>query len=148
MVGYNFHPLFEPQVRNLSKLQTVRAPRLRHARPGEPVQLFCDQRSRHCRKLVSPDPICVRVRPIEIHVSGMIGIASIAIEGIPLGREEIELFARADGFDPERFGKWKGAFRGLAVHEYATARSNMGDFWLAKHGAGRFDGVIVQWEPQ
>ena len=145
MVGYNFQPIFEPQIRDRSKLQTVRAPRLRHARPGEPVQLFCDQRSRHCRKLVSPDPICLRVRPIEIHVSEMIGIASIAIEGIPLDREEIELFARADGFSPDRL-------QGLRVDGHLingkTARNNMGRFWLYKHGAGRFEGVIVQWEPR
>lgn len=141
MVGYNFQPLFEPQVRDLSKLQTVRAHRKRHARPGEPVQLFCDQRSRHCRKLLSPDPICLRVRPIEIHVSEIIGIASIAIEGIPLDREEIELFARADGFAPERL-----TLAGVACRE--TARDHMGDFWMRRHGAGRFEGVIVQWEPQ
>lgn len=145
MVGYNFQPLFEPQIRNLSKRQTVRAPRQRHARPGEPIQLFCDQRSRHCRKLVSPDPICVRVRSIEIHVSEMIGIASITIEGIPLHRDEIELFARADGFSPD-------SLQGLRVDGHLingkTARNNMGRFWLYKHGAGRFEGVIIQWEPQ
>lgn len=143
MVAYNFQVMFEPQLVDLSKLHTVRANRKRHARPGEEVQLFCDMRSRRCRKVVSPDPICQSVHHIEIHVSDLIHarIGSIMIEGIPLNHDEIEAFARADGFAPERL-------RGLSPFPLAdTARENMGMFWRARHGFGRFEGVLIKWEP-
>ncbi len=142
MVGYNFQAMFEPQIRNLTKRQTVRGDRKRHANVGEPMQLFCDQRSRKCRKLLSPDPTCIRVRRIEIAVSDLLParIATILVDGIPLDREEIELFARADGFAPEHVSAF-----GLTGD---TARENMGNFWLSRHGAGRFEGVLLQWEPR
>ena len=37
MVAYSFNAIFEDQVARLLKLQTLRADRTRHARPGEPV---------------------------------------------------------------------------------------------------------------
>ncbi|TIV45066.1 MAG: ASCH domain-containing protein [Mesorhizobium sp.] len=141
MVAYSFKAMFGHQVSSLTKRQTVRADRKRHARPGEPVQLYQGMRTIHCRKLVDPDPICSRVRSIEIAVSDLmpVAIVSIAIEGIPLQREEIELFCRADGFAPS------------CVREFwllgETARENMGSFWLHHHGIGRFEGVLIEWEP-
>jgi hypothetical protein len=126
----------------LEKLQTLRAQRKRHARPGETVQLYCDQRSRHCRKLLDPDPICLRLRDVEITINDLLpaAIASIALDGIPLGREEIERFAIADGFAPKRINHF-----GLSG---STARENMGAFWLRRHGTGRFENmVLVQWGP-
>lgn len=144
MVGYNFQRMFETQIVGLTKRQTVRADRQRHARPGEPVQLFCDQRSRHCRKLLSPDPICTEVRRIEICTSVLIDelIASISIDGIPLHRDEIEAFARADGFAPELVADL------CPFPVAATARATMGMFWKLRHNVTRFEGVLVKWEPQ
>ncbi|RUW41500.1 ASCH domain-containing protein [Mesorhizobium sp. M2A.F.Ca.ET.015.02.1.1] len=141
MVAYSFKPMFGPQVRGLIKRQTVRADRKRHARPGEAVQLYQGMRTRHCVKLVERDPICTRVRSIEIAVSDLMpgAIVSIAIEGIPLQREEIEAFCRADGFAPSYV-------RDFGLHG-KTARENMGLFWLQHHGVGRFDGVLIEWEP-
>ncbi|ESY42065.1 hypothetical protein X747_14960 [Mesorhizobium sp. LNJC384A00] len=141
MVAYSFKPMFGPQVSGLIKRQTVRADRKRHARPGEPVQLYQGMRTIHCRKLVDADPVCSNVRSIEIAVSDLMPmpIISIAIEGIPLHREEIELFCRADGFAPScvsAFGLWG-----------ETARENMGLFWLQHHGVGRFEGKLIEWEP-
>lgn len=141
MVAYSFKAMFGPQVSALIKRQTVRADRKRHARPSEPLQLYQGMRTIHCRKLIDPDPICTRVRAIEIAVTDLmpVAIVSIAIEGIPLHREEIELFCRADGFAPScvfDFGL-KGK----------TARENMGQFWLQNHGVGRFQGVLIEWEP-
>ncbi|SDA39358.1 hypothetical protein [Mesorhizobium qingshengii] len=141
MVAYSFKAMFAPQVSGLTKRQTVRADRKRHARPGEPVQLYQGMRTIHCRKLVDHDPICTRVRSIEIAVSDLMAVAivSIAIEGIPLHREEIELFCRADGFAP-----WFVFDLGLRGD---AARENMGQFWLQHHGIGRFQGVLIEWEP-
>lgn len=140
MVAYNFHPMFEPQIVDLSKQQTVRANRKRHARPGEPVQLYAGMRQRGCRKLLKPDPICLSVQRISIATSGLINevVASIAVDGIPLDRDEIEAFARADGFAPER----------IQSEGCATARENMGRFWLARHGVGHFEGVLIRWNPR
>lgn len=144
MVGYNFQVMFEQQIRALAKRQTVRADRKRHARPGEPIQLFCDQRSRRCRKLLTPDPICTAVRRVEIAIHDLVDelVASILIDGIPLGRDEIEAFARADGFGPEQIAQYS------RFPVAATARANMGAFWKTRHGLGRFEGVLITWEPQ
>tara|TARA_R110002096_G_scaffold172484_10_gene346217 strand:+ start:719 stop:1081 length:363 start_codon:yes stop_codon:yes gene_type:complete len=46
---------------------TIRADRKRHARPGEPVQLYTGMRTRSCRKLVDPDPVCEKITPIIIY---------------------------------------------------------------------------------
>jgi hypothetical protein len=145
MVAYSFNSIFSDQVSALIKRQTVRADRKRHARHGEPLQLFCGMRTRHCRKLVDPDPVCVGVQQIEIGVNRLIDalIASIVIDGIPLDRDEIEAFARADGFAPEVLRRGNCSFQ---VAD--TARQNMGQFWLAAHGDGRFDGVLIRWAPK
>lgn len=145
MVGYNFQAIFERQIVERCKRQTIRPDRRRHARPGEPMQLFCEQRSRRCRKLLTPDPICTAVRPVEIVVSELLPsiIASISIVGIPLDRDEIEAFSRADGFAPERLHEVPPGIE----YVRATARENMGVFWLSRHGDGRFEGVLLEWDP-
>lgn len=145
MVGYNFQAIFEAQIVERSKRQTVRADRKRHARPGEPMQLFCDQRSRRCRKLLTPDPICTAVRRIDIGISVLIDdfIASISIDGIPLRADEIEAFAGADGFSVAAVGDWRFKQTGWR----GSARWNMGEFWLSRHGGGRFEGVLLEWSP-
>ncbi|WP_319775512.1 ASCH domain-containing protein [Breoghania sp.] len=134
MVAYNFVAVLAPQIEARTKTQTVRANRRRHARPGEPVQLYTGMRTRSCRKLIAPDPICRCVRPITIDVTDLIaaGIAAIAIGGDFLTFDEIEQFARADGFAPEFWGG-------------TDARENMGAFWRRFHGNGRFEGVLIEW---
>lgn len=145
MVAYSFNAIFADQVSSLRKRQTVRSERKRHGRPGEPLQLYQGMRTRACRKLVDPDPVCTFVHKIEISLSVLIDdmIASISIDGIPLRPEEIEAFAQADGFDVDAVGDW----RFKATGRRGSARWNMGDFWMRHHGSGRFDGVLVKWEP-
>lgn len=142
MVAYNFHPVFEPQIVDGSKLQTVRALRKRHARPGEALQLYCEQRSTNCRKII-PDPVCSSIHLIHITTSDLLPefVASIEIDGIPLSRPEIELFAAADGFAPVYFGTFRDGY------VQATARFWMGAFWRQRHPAGRFEGVLIKWAP-
>lgn len=145
MVAYSFNAIFADQVSSLRKRQTVRSERRRHARPGEPVQLYQGMRTRACRKLVDPDPICKSVHRIEIGLSILIDsmITSIWVDGIPLRPEEVEAFAQADGFGIEAVGDW----RFKATGHRGSARWNMGEFWMHHHGAGRFEGVLVRWEP-
>ncbi|MEO0853724.1 MAG: ASCH domain-containing protein, partial [Cyanobacteria bacterium J06648_11] len=72
MVAYNFRSEFADAVADGHKPHTIRAPRqTRHARPGEPIQLYTGMRSKQCRKLLTPDPICVAVLPINISLNGV-----------------------------------------------------------------------------
>jgi hypothetical protein len=135
MVAYSFAPQFHDQVSALQKLQTVRANRKRHARAGEPVQLYAGMRTRQCRKLVQTDPVCLDVRQIVIELGGPSLIKSIEIEGIPLDADEIEAFAVADGF-------------GSTLAD-GHARLRMGLFWTEHHPlVATFDGVVIRWEPK
>lgn len=147
MVAYSFKPFFTPQIEALTKRQTVRSQRKRHARPGEQVQLFTGMRTSTCRKLVDPDPVCIRVRPISIviNISAEVDalITSISIEDIPLDRKEIEAFAIADGFGIDHLGDT--LFK--ATGRRGSARANMGHFWAEEHGYGLFEGVLIEWGP-
>lgn len=143
MVAYGFKRFFAPQIVAGIKRQTVRADRRRHARPGEHVQLYQAMRTRHCRKLVDPDPVCTDTLPIVIETSSLLDcvIAAIEIDGRRLHRDEIEAFARADGFAPEHINHLATGMHGK------TARENMGAFWLANHPASLFEGVLIKWRP-
>lgn len=137
MVAYSFAPQFAESVSTLQKRQTVRAPRRRHSRPGEAVQLFTGMRTKHCRKLVGVDPVCSDVRQITIDLDSGTShlITSIAIDGVPLGDAEIEAFAVADGF-------------GSTLAD-GFARRRMGAFWLRHHpDVATFEGVVICWSPR
>lgn len=93
MVAYNFRREFAPSIADGTKLQTIRAPRARsrHARPGEPIQLYTGMRTKSCRKLL-PDPKYVAVLPVEITKAATI------VDGVQLREDQLEKFAIADGF--------------------------------------------------
>lgn len=143
MVAYGFKPFFAPQIEAGVKPQTVRGDRRRHTHPGEDVQLYVGMRTIYCRKIIA-DPKCRSVQPIVIESTDLIGagIAFIEIEGRPLHRDEIEQFARLDGFAPE----WvNGKAKFLSGK---SARENMGAFWRASHPEiRRFQGTLIKWEP-
>jgi hypothetical protein len=136
MVAYSFKPIFEAQIASGAKSQTVRNARAGHVKPGGVMQFYTGMRTKACRK-IRGHAVCTRVCAIEITVNRMLPelIASIAIEGVFLRRDEIEAFAVADGFAPDAV-----ALGG------STARENMGRFWLTHHGAGWFEGVVIEWE--
>lgn len=93
MVAYNFKAEFANAVTAGRKLQTIRAPRAtRHARPGEPIQLYTGMRTKACRKLLTPDPKCVAVLPVEISGNGLL------LDGVRLFGDQLTAFAIADGF--------------------------------------------------
>lgn len=122
MVAYSFHKRFADLVAAGHKRQTIRAHRKRHARPGEPVQLYTGMRTRHCRKLISPDPICLSVASVDLDIEG----ARFKIAGQPW-YDMTEAFALADGFQNI---------------------DAMLAFWRQNHGAEMFHGVMIQWEPR
>lgn len=137
MVAYNFHAMFAGQVEQKIKNHTLRADRARHARVGEPVQLYTAMRTRQCRKLVAIDPICVEVgnATLEIDPAYSRILASVRIDGHRLNAVEIEKFAWSDGFGMQD----------------RSARLAMGEYWLEQHGERKPDaflwgGVLIRWE--
>lgn len=135
MVAYSYKKRFSPLIVTLEKRQTVRGRRKRHARPGEPMQHYEAMRTKHCRKLLDNDPICRDVRDIEIVIDADHAelIGSISIDGVALDEGQIEAFAWDDGFRPDA--------------ESASARRDMGRFWLQEHGEALFEGVVLRWDP-
>lgn len=90
MVAYSFKARFALDVATGKKMQTIRTDRKRHARAGEPVQLYTGMRTKACRKLIDPDPICVLSTYCAVRPDGItLG------DHPPMDRDE---FARADGF--------------------------------------------------
>lgn len=95
MVAYNFKSQFAPLVQSGQKRQTIRADRQgrsRHVRPGETLQLYTGMRTRNCRKLVEPDPVCVAVRSVWFPSP------AIVVDGRLLTTQQIKELARLDGF--------------------------------------------------
>ena len=127
MVAYSFKGRFVDLIAAGSKRQTVRAHgKKRHARPGEPIQLYTALRTRYARKIVAVDPVVTRVDEIAINIGHGENAVAVTINGIPLGEAELQPFAWADGF--------------LSVADFAI-------FWRAAHGVGRFEGVVIHWDP-
>ncbi|MEO1000401.1 MAG: hypothetical protein AAFW69_07335 [Pseudomonadota bacterium] len=122
MVAYNFKPRFVEMIEDGRKRQTIRAHRRRHARPGEPLQLYVGMRTAHCRKIIA-DPRCIDVQDVRIWVPRHAEPAAVSSGG-RLAYVTPE-FARADGFtDVEDFTR----------------------FWFDTHGPGTFSGVLIRWE--
>ncbi|TBB53419.1 ASCH domain-containing protein [Rhizobium ruizarguesonis] len=143
MVAYSFKAYFAPQIEDMTKSQTVRADRARHAQLGEMVQLYQGMRTRHCRRIVA-DQICTANLPVQIKLSDLLDelIASIVVNGIQLHREEVEEFAWKDGFHPDRLQLMHDGGRPK------SARHNMGIFWQRHHpGVADFSGRLIQWKP-
>lgn len=132
MVAYSFKKRFGPPILAGTKAQTIRGDRKRHARPGEPVQLFTGMRTKYCKRL--GDPTCRSVNPIRIEFPRAQTTPEILIfepDG-SLKRRIVEptalaRFAQADGF---------------------TDFDDMHAFWCAEHpGTTTFNGILICWTP-
>lgn len=126
MVAYSFQRRFCDDVAELVKRQTIRGDRKRHARPGEPVQLYYAMRTKQCRKLVTTDPICTSVEPIGIHIS--LNRKPAMVTGAEFKEPAFVTpeFAIADGFeDPDDFTK----------------------YWFDAHGVGTHRMFLIKWTP-
>jgi uncharacterized protein YqfB (UPF0267 family) len=124
MVAYSFKARFREPILAGTKQQTIRAPRKRHARPGEEMQLFTGMRTKHCHLIAKV--ICKDVSMIRILVR------KSEIEIMPSGETfrtapELDTFARLDGF-----ADW----------------SEMLAFWIESHPAvPTFYGTMLRWHP-
>lgn len=136
MVAYSFAPQFVEPIASQHKCQTVRGLRKRHARVGERIQLYTAMRTRHCRKIIEADPLCIAVDDIWMWIEYRSPelVKAISINSVPLCDDEIEAFAVADGFG------------GALVDGFARRR--MGAFWVEKHLDGalgmEFEGVVIR----
>lgn len=124
MVAYSFQKRFAPVILDGTKIGTIRAERKRHARVGEPIQLYQGMRTRYCKKIVE-DPICTAVLPIMLDVLPKgFGIIEIGKPRWLLHSHGQDQFARCDGF---------------------ADIEDMHAFWLKSHGEGVFRGFWVLW---
>lgn len=90
MVALNFQLQFAPLVESRIKRQTIR--RSDRVRVGQRLQLYTGQRTRDCRKLVTPDPVCTVVTYVHLSADD---IVLGSTKHAPRGFDD---FARADGF--------------------------------------------------
>lgn len=91
MVAFNFQAQFAPLVESGVKRQTIR--QTARAKPGDLLQLYTGQRTKACRKLVDPDPVCT-----------LVDYVSIRPEYLTLGNAkkhagDADAFAARDGFE-------------------------------------------------
>lgn len=125
MVAYSFKKRFIVPIRANTKRQTIRAERRgrsRHARPGEPVQLYFGMRTKHVRLIAAP--LCEAVYPISIHLGDRIVCAN---DGWIREEADLDAFAVCDGFRD---------FDDLTA------------FWRREHpGVLAFSGVLIRWAP-
>ena len=91
MVAFNFKPQFAPLIVARTKRQTIR--QTMRAKPGDLLQLYTGQRTKACRKLLDPDPVC-----------SMVDYVSIRPEYLTLGDTrkhagDADAFSVRDGFE-------------------------------------------------
>lgn len=145
MVAYSFQPIFAPVIVSGEKGQTIRAPRKRHARAGEALQLYSGMRTRHCVKIV-PDKICKHID--EVHVwprrAAMLTVNGVEIEPFT---EAADRYAIFDGFGaPEMIDKLRDEGALLVPPEFARKPFGlMVRWWYLTHGTRPFDGLAIIW---
>ncbi|ACL61711.1 hypothetical protein [Methylobacterium nodulans] len=137
MVAYNFKPRFVEPIALGAKAQTIRAHRGvtnqgRHARPGEALQLYTGQRTRHCKLIgrttcESVDRIILTLPSIAQRPSVILTNGAGTVTEDTDDPAALDAFARRDGFRD---------FDDLA----AFRRAEHPDVWV-------FSGVVIRWPP-
>lgn len=124
MVAYSFNPRFELAIREGWKTQTIRGGRVRHARPGELIQLFVGMRTQSCHRIWD-DVRCTDVMQVRIDFDSGGEIDRIETDHVPV--RDLDAFAVRDGF---------------------TDASDMAAFWRAQNGQrpnSTFSGYLIEW---
>lgn len=134
MAAYNFQKQFVEPIQSGRKNCTIRRKgKRRHAKAGDPIQLYTGMRTKSCRKIRDPDPICLFVNHIDIHVmEDCIEFIRI-LTGHPKGKGSRELLTRA------KLNKF-------AISDGFESIEDMHKFWLDFHGVGLFSGLYIGWE--
>jgi len=136
VVAYSFKHRFVTRIRigldgsnapyTTPKRQTIRAPRKRHAREGEEVQLYHAMRTKQC--FLIGRGTCVDVTPITLRFYSDRKEDSVACSATGLlTRSHLDQFAKLDGFID-----WE----------------ELRQFWREEHpGVDKFEGFLIRWEP-
>ena len=131
MVAYSFKKRFAEPILAGTKRQTIRAHgKRRHARPGDDLQLYVAQRTKHCRLVARAK--CATVHEVELFFSRHGASELFRMDGTPISLTAMASFARLDGFNDvdEMAAFWWVEHRRLAVNGYIE-----------------FQGVMVRWDP-
>jgi len=115
MPAFNFQEAFASDVESEAKQQTIRARRRTRPRVGQTAYCFAGMRTAKCRRLGA--------WPIVAVVDVRIDTEGVLLNGAALRAEDLDAFARADGF-----GHWDG----------------MRDWFRSTHGFP-FHGDLVMW---
>lgn len=118
MVAFNFQPQFVEAIASGAKTQTIR--RTARAKVGDRLQLYTGMRTKACRKIVSPDPVCTVSNYIALRPNG-ITFGTLA-DRYP----DADDFARLDGF-----------------LDYA----DMHRWFTERYETEYFVGQLIQWGP-
>lgn len=126
MVAYSFTSRFVPAIAAGTKTRTIRAyGKRRHARSGEALQLYTGLRTRQA-KLIRV-ATCIRAVPVRLAFEARV-LVGARIWGEPVAADELDDFARADGF---------------------AGAADMGAWWCRDRSDGSldFDGLLIEWAP-
>jgi len=99
MVAFSFKAQFAEMVAAGKKTQTIR--QTARAKPGDRLQLYTGMRTKKCRKLVDPDPVCTLVDYVGIRPD------YLTLGNAKKHAGDADDFARRDGFtDYNDMVKW------------------------------------------
>lgn len=125
-----FKARFAPMVLDGSKTHTIRAPRARRPRVGEPCHCYTGLRQKGARLLGRWE--CVRVETIRIQLSENGGLL-VRIDDAVLGHDEAVMLARRDGF------RGQDPLVEMTQFWLAEGRLQEGDIWT---------GDVIHWDPK
>lgn len=123
MVAYSFQKRFAPPILAGAKRQTIRGERLRHARPGEVLQLYTGMRTKYCRLIGTAlchleSSISIQFAASQVDYDFGRGVTTVYPGGL-------DAFAQGDGF-----ADWE----------------DMRAFWAKHHpGLEVFTGRLIRW---
>lgn len=145
MVAYSFQKQFAEPILSGQKLQTIRAPRKRHARPGEMLQLYTGMRTRTCKKIAEKK--CVAVIPVllNFYQSGWVLVG----ESYPFDSPPSKLINYQTLPDVPQ-GKYKFADKeDFAWRDGFESFEDMSAFWAKHHDhiaeTNYFIGLVIGW---
>lgn len=122
MPALNFMKRFVPSVEAGDKTHSIRAERLRPWKVGDALALYTGMRSKACRLLFRT--VVTKVEKIIIAIVPDMETGLILIDGYQLQPDELETFAKRDGF---------------------RDHADMMTFWQKTH-ALPFKGDIIHWK--
>lgn len=123
MVAYSFQKRFAPPILAGDKRQTIRGERLRHARPGEVLQLYTGLRTKYCRLIGTATCQLESAISIQFAASRIVYAFGAGVTTVFPGG--LDAFARSDGF-----ADW----------------DDMRAFWTKNHhGLSVFTGRLIRW---